>query len=133
LLNPEVSTRPYPGRLVAPPPPLKVSDETLRHLCSLLQLLAEPTRLKILLTLGRQGEQHVSALCIRLGQSQPGVSNHLKRLRDSGLLTRRRQGKNNFYSITSGFLAELLQPLFTDSGTCRQVQLGDLVLGLRGS
>ena len=32
--------------------------------------------------------------------SQPAVSHHLALLRHGGIVDRRRQGKNNFYSLT---------------------------------
>ena len=32
--------------------------------------------------------------------SQPAVSSHLALLRHGGIVDRRRQGKNNFYSLT---------------------------------
>jgi ArsR family transcriptional regulator, arsenate/arsenite/antimonite-responsive transcriptional repressor len=77
----------------------KFSDELERSLLQIFKLLADETRLKILLSLAREGELHVSALCERLGQSQPAVSHHLALLRASGLLEARRDGKHNFYMV----------------------------------
>jgi ArsR family transcriptional regulator len=77
----------------------KISDELERSLIQIFKLLADETRLKILLALGREGELHVSALCERLGQSQPAVSHHLALLRAAGLLQSRRDGKHNFYAL----------------------------------
>jgi DNA-binding transcriptional ArsR family regulator len=45
-------------------------------------------------------ERHVGSLCDDLAQSQPAVSHHLALLRHGGLIAPRRQGKNNFYSLT---------------------------------
>ncbi len=36
----------------------------------------------------------------QLSQSQPAVSHHLALLRHGGIIAPRRQGKNNFYSLT---------------------------------
>jgi DNA-binding transcriptional ArsR family regulator len=47
-----------------------------------------------------EGEMHVGALCSELGQSQPAVSHHLALMRHGNIITPRRQGKNNFYSLT---------------------------------
>ena len=77
----------------------KISDELERSLIQIFKLLADETRLKILLSLAREGELHVSALCERLGQSQPAVSHHLALLRAAGLLESRRDGKHNFYAL----------------------------------
>jgi DNA-binding transcriptional ArsR family regulator len=65
----------------------------------LLKQASDPTRLQIILTLA-DGEKHVGALCEELNQTQPAVSHHLALLRHGGLIAPRRQGKNNFYSLT---------------------------------
>ncbi len=65
----------------------------------LLKHVSDPTRLQVILLLAG-GEQHVGSLCDQLGQSQPAVSHHLALLRHGGVIAPRRQGKNNFYSLT---------------------------------
>ncbi len=65
----------------------------------LLKHVSDPTRLQVILILA-EGEQHVGALCSQLSQSQPAVSHHLALLRHGGIIAPRRQGKNNFYSLT---------------------------------
>ena len=71
-----------------------------KDLVQVFKLLSDETRLRILLYLMQEGELHVTALCERLGQSQPAVSHHLALLRHGGIIAPRRQGKNNFYSLT---------------------------------
>lgn len=65
----------------------------------LLKHVSDPTRLQVILILA-EGERHVGALCDNLSQSQPAVSHHLALLRHGGIIAPRRQGKNNFYSLT---------------------------------
>jgi DNA-binding transcriptional ArsR family regulator len=65
----------------------------------LLKHVSDATRLQVVLMLA-EGEKHVGALCAVLGQSQPAVSHHLALLRHGRIITPRRQGKNNFYSLT---------------------------------
>ena len=65
----------------------------------LLKHVSDPTRLQVILILS-EGERHVGALCDQLSQSQPAVSHHLALLRHGGIIAPRRQGKNNFYSLT---------------------------------
>jgi DNA-binding transcriptional ArsR family regulator len=65
----------------------------------LLKQVSDPTRLQVILMLS-EGEKHVGALCEALSQSQPAVSHHLALLRHGGIIAPRRQGKNNFYSLT---------------------------------
>lgn len=80
----------------------KESDNRLeqaRRASTLLKHVSDPTRLQVILILS-DGERHVGALCEQLGQSQPAVSHHLALLRHGQIISPRRQGKNNFYSLT---------------------------------
>jgi DNA-binding transcriptional ArsR family regulator len=70
-----------------------------RRASILLKHVSDPTRLQVILLLS-EGERHVGALCDQLSQSQPAVSHHLALLRHGGIIAPRRQGKNNFYSLT---------------------------------
>ncbi len=65
----------------------------------LLKQVSDATRLQIVLMLA-EGEKHVGALCEGLNQNQPAVSHHIALLRHGGIISPRRQGKNNFYSLT---------------------------------
>lgn len=78
----------------------------------LLKHVSDPTRLQVILILA-EGERHVGALCAQLSQSQPAVSHHLALLRHGGIIAPRRQGKNNFYSLTDTgtALAEVVKRL----------------------
>ena len=97
-----------------------LSAELESDLVRIFKLLSDPNRLKILLSLSREGELHVTALCERLGQSQPAVSHHLSLLRTAGLIQPRRDGKHNYYSVCSGQFHDLMATLFqsiSDDGT----------------
>jgi DNA-binding transcriptional ArsR family regulator len=78
----------------------------------LLKHLSDATRLQIILMLSA-GERHVGSLCSELSQSQPAVSHHLALLRHGGIIVPRRDGKNNYYSLTDEGveLATLVQRL----------------------
>jgi len=102
-----------PGR---GPSEIKVSKSTLVGLKQVFKLLADESRLKILISLAQEGELHVSALCELLDQSQPAVSHHLTLLRMTGLVGFRRDGKHNFYRIESGLIRDLLEQFFDDAG-----------------
>lgn len=71
-----------------------------------IQALAEPHRMAILDVL-REGESPVGQLASRLGQSQPGVSKHLRVLRDAGLVAVRADGQRRFYRVKPEPLVEL--------------------------
>ena len=74
--------------------------------------LAEPHRRQIL-DLLRERERSVNDLVARLDISQPGVSKHLKVLRESGLVEVRPEGRQRWYGLRAQPLAEVdqwLQP-----------------------
>ncbi len=77
-------------------------------LARFLHALADPTRLRILDCLGREGELHVGALVERLAQPQGRVSAHLACLRTCGLVRVRRDGKYRFYALADHRIAALL-------------------------
>ena len=68
--------------------------------------LAEPNRREIL-DLLRGGERSVNDLVDRLTLSQPGVSKHLKVLREAGLVAVRPDGKRRWYGLRAEPLAEV--------------------------
>lgn len=59
---------------------------------SLFRALADPTRLRCLLLLHREGELCVCELTHALDESQPKISRHLAQLREAGIVSDRRQG-----------------------------------------
>ena len=115
---------------VSAAPALPITDRTLTGLTQVFKLLADESRLRILLTLAREGEMHVSALCAMLNQSQPAVSHHLTQLRTAGLIDYRRDGKFNFYRLDEAGLAALFDGFFPDGGTGR-FALGGIEIGVR--
>jgi DNA-binding transcriptional ArsR family regulator len=68
--------------------------------------LAEPNRRQIL-DLLREGERSVGDLVARLKLSQPGVSKHLKVLREAGLVEVRPEGKQRWYGLHAQPLSEV--------------------------
>jgi DNA-binding transcriptional ArsR family regulator len=75
----------------------------------LLKALAHPLRLRVVDRLGHLGPAPVSALAAELGVPMPELSNHLKRLRDAGLVTARREGRHAVYELSGS--VEVLLPL----------------------
>ena len=76
------------------------------------EILAEPTRRQIL-DLLRERERSVGELVAALGLSQPGVSKHLRVLREAGLVVVRRDAQRRWYALDPAPLADVdawLQP-----------------------
>jgi DNA-binding transcriptional ArsR family regulator len=76
------------------------------------EAIAEPNRRR-LLELLRTGERPAGDLVEATGLSQPGVSKHLKLLREAGLVSVRPDGQRRLYRLEARNLASLddwLQP-----------------------
>jgi DNA-binding transcriptional ArsR family regulator len=71
-----------------------------------LQCLSDPTRRRVFERL-RGGPQSVGVLAAGLPVSRPAVSQHLKALKDAGLVKDRSEGTRRVYSIDPDGLGEL--------------------------
>jgi DNA-binding transcriptional ArsR family regulator len=71
-----------------------------------LEALADPTRRTVFERL-RGGPRAVVDIAGDLPVSRPAVSQHLKVLKDAGLISSRREGTRNLYRIEAGGLAAL--------------------------
>ena len=72
----------------------------------MFEVLAEPRRRRIL-DLLREQEQAVGDLVSALGISQPGVSKHLRVLREAGLVEVRQDDQRRVYRLRPQPLAEV--------------------------
>ena len=78
----------------------QMKPERAAEVADLLKVLADPTRLQIVVTLRELGD----AVCVcdctaAFGLSQPTVSHHLARLRDAGLVDVTRRGGWAYYRL----------------------------------
>lgn len=69
-------------------------------------VLAEPSRREVL-TLLLERPRPVGELATLLGQSQPGMSRHLRVLREAGLVKVRQRAQQRWYEIQLGPLSEI--------------------------
>jgi DNA-binding transcriptional ArsR family regulator len=70
--------------------------------------LSEPTRRRML-DLLRDRERTVTELVAHVGLSQPGVSKHLKLLREAGLVRVRAEGRQRWYGLRAEPLVEVAE------------------------
>ena len=78
--------------------PESALESTVAPLADLFGLLGDPTRLAILARLTKS-EENVTSLCAAVGRPQPTISHHLAILLGGKLVSRRRAGKEVFYSL----------------------------------
>jgi DNA-binding transcriptional ArsR family regulator len=84
---------------------------------ALLKELADPIRLRVIDRLGNAGPATVTRLAGELEVALPQLSNHLRRLRQAGLVSAERDGRQVVYALADPGL-ELLTPML-DSITGR--------------
>ena len=84
----------------------QLSDEALEMIASRFKLLADPMRLRILHTLGKE-EMTVSELVEATKGGQANISKHLGFLLEAGIVSRRKEGLNAFYKVSDLGVFEL--------------------------
>ncbi|WP_206615190.1 ArsR/SmtB family transcription factor [Rhodococcus spongiicola] len=88
--------------------PVAPDQQRLDVATSTFRMLADPTRLHILWLLTR-GEADVTALTEACAASRTAVSQHLAKLRFTGLVDTRKEGRRVIYRIHDGHLARLVR------------------------
>lgn len=81
------------------------------EVADLLKVMSNRHRLLILCEL-HNGECSVSMLEAAVTLSQSALSQHLAKLRDSGVVTTRRESQNIFYSLADARVASLMNALY---------------------
>ena len=82
-------------------------DEDIEKACQSIKGLAHPIRLKVLCILG-SGEMSVSDLAQECNTSQANISSHLSIMRQSEILTTRREAHTIYYSIRDPRMIQLM-------------------------
>lgn len=96
-------------------PKSQLSPEAFEIIAERFKAFSEPMRLRLIYAL-MDGERTVSELVKETGALQANVSKHLRVLLDAGVLTRRKQGLNSFYSIADPAVFDLCDLM------CRSIQ-----------
>ena len=86
-----------------------LSREDAGRLSSLLSLLADPVRLRILYSLELVDELCVGDLALALDASEDAVGYGLRLLRTAGLVRTRKEGRVVFYRLAESFPEPLLE------------------------
>ncbi len=101
----------------APTPGQGLDAASAQQLASVLKVIAEPTRLRLLsLVAGAdEGEACICELTDPVGLSQPTVSHHMRVLVEAGLVEREQRGKWAYYRLVPASL-DALQALVATVG-----------------
>jgi DNA-binding transcriptional ArsR family regulator len=87
------------------------AGRSFERLAQVLSLAGNEVRLKILYLLEEEGELCPCDLSDILGMSVPAVSQHLRKLKDAGIVQIRKEGQTIYYSLKKEHL-EIIRPLF---------------------
>ncbi len=87
---------------------LDIKNKGWEDMSQLMRLLGQPVRLQILLAIG-DGEACVCHLEAALGERQAYISQQLMALREAGLVTTHRIGRNIFYRLKDHDLLNLIE------------------------
>lgn len=90
---------------------LKANSRFFSQLGKVLVLAGNEVRLKILYLLEEENELCPCDLSDILGMSIPAVSQHLRKLKDGGVIESRRVGQTIYYSLRDEHL-KILKPFF---------------------
>jgi DNA-binding transcriptional ArsR family regulator len=93
---------------------------------TLLKELADPLRLAVVGRLGNRGPTTVTRLAAELDVPLPQLSNHLRRLRDAGLVTVERSGRQAVYELADPNVLALLPLLDRITGREARPEAGRL-------
>lgn len=86
-------------------------DDGIKSLSGILNLAGNEVRLKILFLLNIEKELCVCDLSDILGMNVSAISQHLRKLKDAGMIHNRKEAQTIYYSILPE-MESLLQPFF---------------------
>ena len=85
----------------------RIDAETLMKVAEILKTIAHPVRLSILEMLDAHKQLTVSELKEGTGIEQSLLSHHLIKMKDKGVLTSTRNGKNSYYELADTHLVKI--------------------------
>lgn len=88
----------------------ELPPEALEQVAAYFQVLAEPTRLRIL-NLLRQGERNVGELAQACGYTAANISRHLSLMTKQGIVAREGRGTSVYYRLTDESVDALCDPV----------------------
>ena len=89
---------------------LKALKKGVEYVAPPLEIIGNTNRLKVLLLLSEHERLCVTDLCIILDMSAPALSQHLRKMREAGVVTTKREHKTVFYSIKKKY-EDVIRPV----------------------
>lgn len=89
----------------------KLSEPFLQQATEVLRAIGHPVRLQVLELLYQQEALSVTEIHQSLEVPQPVISNHLRILKDRGVISSVRKGQNSFYSLNNRVFFEIIMTI----------------------
>jgi len=96
-----------------------------------MRSLADPTRRTVFERIARADEITVTELTQGSGVTQSAISQHLRSLKEAGLVVDRVQGRNVFYRVEQNGLAPLVDWITSRCGLFRPERFADLTTDIQ--
>lgn len=93
---------------------LTEDEKYIVNLAGLLKVISHPARLCIVKKLYFEGSCNVSYFTGCMDVSQSGVSQHLGKLKDLGIVEVRRQGTESYYSLVNRDVKKIIETFFVE-------------------
>ncbi len=87
----------------------QINEEQLESAANMLKAIAHPMRIAILRYLEEKKSLTVTEIHEKLGIEQSTTSHHLGILKDKGVLTSKRVGKNTYYRLKNENLSQIIE------------------------
>ena len=85
----------------------QIPESVLAVVAEKFRLLGDQTRLALIRTLMKGGEQNVGQLVAATGRTEANVSKPLKQMTRAGMLARRKEGLQVFYSLSDPVIEKI--------------------------
>lgn len=90
---------------------IDVNSPQIKEYVDVIKLLAHPIRFSIALTLEENKQLNVGAIQEALSLPQSTVSQHISKMRESGIVEAERDGTKIFYSLTNDIASKIIKNL----------------------
>ena len=85
----------------------QIPESVLAVMAEKFRLLGDQTRLALIRTLMKDGEQNFGQLVAATGRADANVSKHLKQMAQAGMLARRKEGLQVFYRLADPVIEKI--------------------------
>lgn len=99
---------------------LEKMDENFQEMTKLLSIAGNDVRLKILFLLNMENELCPCDIADILEMSVPAISQHIRKIKDAGFITSRREGQTLYYSLVKDKTI-VLNTIFSSIKTVKKI------------